>query len=86
MTQAAIDAETYIFTDRQVDIEDIALFGELTYHVTDAWQVTAGVRVFWNEHSNNLISTSPLTGALVAQDGMDPSGLNVASAKVACAG
>lgn len=82
VTQAAIDAETYIFTDRQVDIEDIALFGELTYHVTDAWQVTAGVRVFWNEHSNYLISTSPLTGALVAQDGMDPSGLNVASAKV----
>ncbi|MCY3750390.1 MAG: TonB-dependent receptor [Gammaproteobacteria bacterium] len=79
VTQAAIDAESFITLDRQVDIEDIALFGELTYHVTDAWQVTAGVRVFWNEHGNTLISTNPLSGAAVAQDGMDRSGLNASS-------
>ena len=81
VTQAAIDAEVYQIVDRTVTAEDIALFGELTYNFTDDWQVTAGIRVFWNEHSNSLINPFPLFGAIAAQDGMDPTGLNEASTK-----
>ena len=81
VTQAAIDAEIFFTTDRKATVEDIAIFGELTYHVTDAWQVTVGARVFWNENTADLISTFPLFGAIAAQDGMDPSGFNQASGK-----
>ena len=79
VTQAAIDAEIFSTVDRTVKVEDIALFGELTYHVTDAWQVTAGVRVFWNDNSHDLTTTSPLFGAWASQDGMDVTGLNQVS-------
>ena len=34
------------FFDNDTEFTDMALFGELTYHVTDAWQVTAGARYF----------------------------------------
>ena len=37
------------FFDNMTDFEEIALFGELTYHVTDAWQVTGGIRYFDQE-------------------------------------
>ena len=42
--------------DREMNFEDIAIFGELTYHITDAWQVTAGARAFWQdfEQDNRL--------------------------------
>jgi outer membrane receptor protein involved in Fe transport len=33
-------------TDRKVKFEDKALFGEVTYQITDAWSVTGGARVF----------------------------------------
>jgi outer membrane receptor protein involved in Fe transport len=70
--------EIYNTLDQRVDIEDIALFGELTWRITDAWQITAGARVFWNDYGVRLNSTFPLFGAAVAQDGMDVTGLNVA--------
>lgn len=78
VSQAAVDAETFFTYDRPQDIEDIALFGELTYRVTDAWQITVGARVFWNENTSSLTNTFPLFGAVAAQDGLDPSGLNFA--------
>ena len=37
------------FFDNMTEFEEIALFGELTYHVTDAWQVTGGIRYFDQE-------------------------------------
>ena len=82
VSQAAVDSEIFFISDRRDGkIEDIAIFGELTYHATDAWQVTVGGRVFWNEDTRNLISTFPLFGAISAQDGLDPTGLNQASGK-----
>lgn len=37
--------------DRKIEFEDVAIFGELTYHLTDAWQVTGGVRAFSQKFS-----------------------------------
>ena len=34
------------FFDNDTEFTDLALFGELTYHISDAWQVTAGARYF----------------------------------------
>ncbi len=34
------------------EFEDSALFGELSYHLSEAWQVTAGFRVFEQEYSS----------------------------------
>ena len=81
VTQAAIDSEIFFSYDRPQKIEDIALFGELSYQLTEQWQITAGVRVFWNENESALTSTFPLFGAIAAQDGVDPSGLNFAEGK-----
>lgn len=39
--------------DRAIEFEDVALFGELTYHLTEAWQVTGGVRLFWQDFSQD---------------------------------
>ena len=33
--------------DFDTKFEDIALFGELTYNISDKWQVTGGFRAFW---------------------------------------
>ena len=78
VSSEAVFAETFFTYDRPQDIEDIAFFGELTYHVTDAWQVTFGARVFWNENQSSLTNTFPLFGSVAAQDGLDPTGFNFA--------
>jgi len=43
--------------DRKTTFKEAALFGELTYHVTDQWQLTGGVRIFQQkiDNSNNSI-------------------------------
>lgn len=78
VSPAAVTAETFFTYDRPLDIEDIAIFGELSYQVTEDWQVTFGARVFWNKNKSSLTSTFPLFGAIAAQDGMDPTGFNFA--------
>jgi outer membrane receptor protein involved in Fe transport len=57
----------YVFNDH-------ALFGELTWHVTPAWQITGGVRYFWQDFKVNYSQTQPFCGALCAQDLTDPLG------------
>ena len=37
--------EAYL-TDQQNDFQDLAFFGELTWHITDKWQVTGGTRYY----------------------------------------
>ena len=46
------NADPYI-QRRTLKFEEKAVFGELTYHVTDAWQVTAGFRQFWQDFSQD---------------------------------
>ena len=64
-----------LFTNiRKLDFEDIAVFGELTFHITDKWQVTGGVRAFWQELTNDYIQTVPFCGPYCAEDVTDPIG------------
>lgn len=59
---------------RKTVFQDKAIFGELTYHVTDAWQVTGGVRAFQQPFSSNIESMLPLCGAICAADQVNPTG------------
>ena len=43
---------------------DRALYGELTFHATPKWQITAGVRAFWQDVSQSVRITIPDGGPL----------------------
>ena len=45
------------------DFLDRAIFGELTWHITDQWQVTGGARVFKQNFSTVSYSALPYCGA-----------------------
>lgn len=64
----------YIY-DRDMDFTDLAAFGELTYQVTPAWQVTGGVRVFKQKLDITAINALPICGAFCSQDFVDPMGI-----------
>ena len=67
-----------LFTnDRNSDFEDIAVFGELTFHVTDQWQITGGIRAFWQEFTTDFLQTVPFCGLYCAADQADPLGSTV---------
>lgn len=68
----------YIY-DRRMDFTDLAAFGELTYHVTPAWQVTGGVRLFHQKLDITAINALPICGPYCAQDFTDPLGITMAS-------
>jgi glyoxylase-like metal-dependent hydrolase (beta-lactamase superfamily II) len=49
-----------VFTDnRHISFLDRAVFGEITYHVTREWQVTAGAREFWERYASTEYQTLP---------------------------
>ncbi len=48
--------------DRETEFEDIAIFGELTYHATEKWQITVGARQFWQKYSSSQITELPTCG------------------------
>lgn len=41
---------------------DRAVYGELTRHITPDWQITGGVRIFWQDFAQSLFSTIPYGG------------------------
>lgn len=47
---------------RNSEFLDRALYGELTLHATQRWQITGGARVFWQDVKENLIQTIPYGG------------------------
>ena len=57
--------------DRRITFEDKALFGEVTAHLTPKWQVTGGVRVFWQRFANSYRQEYPICG-LYCGDGFSP--------------
>lgn len=65
-----IQPKDMVYTfNRKVGFKDKALFGELTYDLTDAWSATAGVRAFWQRNSQDLLAEIPYFGPVVAADG-----------------
>jgi iron complex outermembrane recepter protein len=67
----------YNFT-RATTFHDYAVYGDLTRHLTDHWQVTAGSRFFWNDFSQTSTQELPIDGARVSESGTDPYGTSVA--------
>ncbi len=65
--------------DRNTTFEDRAIFGELTTHITSAWQVTGGVRFFSQAFSTDTTSILPFCGSICASDQMNPEGLTSTS-------
>lgn len=45
---------------RQENFTDLALYGEVTWHVNDTWHITGGLRWFDNELTNNTAIDFPL--------------------------
>ncbi|MEH6549406.1 MAG: TonB-dependent receptor [Pseudomonadales bacterium] len=50
--------------DRTVEFEDRAIYGELTWHVTDDWQITGGLRTFKQEYTASVLSLFTNCGVL----------------------
>jgi outer membrane receptor protein involved in Fe transport len=64
---------------RRTTFHDRAVFGELTGHITAAWQVTGGVRFFSQSFSTNTTSALVFCGAICASDQTSPLGLSTIS-------
>jgi iron complex outermembrane receptor protein len=47
---------------RNSGLLDRALYGELTLHAMDRWQITGGTRIFWQDVTSSLVQTIPLGG------------------------
>ena len=65
-TQAAVTGDQDFAYSRQEEFTDQALFGELTWHVSDQLDITGGARGFKNEADNTTFMDLPLyAGAYV---------------------
>lgn len=58
--------------DQERDLEEWAIFGELSYRFTDEWQVTFGGRYFDVEDKNQLAIGFPLLNQILGIDPNDP--------------
>ena len=76
---AIYDDANYLI-DRHTTFTDKAIFGELTLHVTDAWQVTGGARFFRQSFLLDEVNLLPICGAICAQNLVDPTGLTASQA------
>jgi outer membrane receptor protein involved in Fe transport len=66
----------YVY-DRRIHFQDYAGFGELAYHITSNWQVTAGVRVFEQILKIQSINELPICGSFCSADSVNPLGLTL---------
>lgn len=57
------------YQDRTLKFEDKAIFGELSYNFTDAFQATFGFRKFWQEFDASQTVALPYCGSFCAPDG-----------------
>lgn len=62
---------------RTVGFRDLAAFGETSYHLTSAWQVTGGARLFWQHYQIGLDSILPECGVICSDSGTNPEGLTL---------
>lgn len=73
------DENNQFFNDRDIAFEDLALYGEVTWHVTDVWQMTVGARYFEQEYTSELLAIFSNCGVFCAQDPTDIRGIAFAS-------
>lgn len=66
--------DSVFLVDRTFNFEDLAIFGEATFYPNEQWQVTAGVRLFWQDFTNSLTQQFPFCSAACAFDLTDPLG------------
>ncbi len=52
-----------LYTDMNTTFNDRAVFGELTWHITPAWQVTGGTRFFDQSFDVNFTEVLPFCGS-----------------------
>ncbi len=60
---AIVPTDANYFYNRSDSFLDRAVYGELTWHVTSAWQVTGGARMFWQALNQYLRQSLPYGGA-----------------------
>jgi iron complex outermembrane receptor protein len=77
MPNPSVFGDSIVNYNRDTVFTDKAAFGELTYHLTDAWQITGGVRFFQQPYRSNVSLILPLCGAICSSDQINPIGLAV---------
>jgi iron complex outermembrane recepter protein len=65
--------------NRSTRFIDEAIFGEITWHMTDAWQTTGGLRFFRQTFDDTTVQLLPDCSAICAGNGTDPTGRNAAT-------
>jgi len=58
-------SEIDFYYDRRENFTDLALYGEVTWHIQDNWHITAGARWFDNELTNDTALDFPLFAGVV---------------------
>jgi outer membrane receptor protein involved in Fe transport len=61
---ATFDSDSTFSLDKHVKNPQKALYGELTRHLTDRWQITGGVRFFWLNNDRSANQAYPAEGSL----------------------
>jgi outer membrane receptor protein involved in Fe transport len=74
-----ITTDTAFQYDRWMRFRDAAIFGELTYNITDRLQVTGGMRGFDQQLDISTITQLPICGAACSNNGTDPQGTTLGS-------
>lgn len=68
---------------RDTTFQDVAGFGELTWHITHAWQTTIGARVFHQTFDTQSSSSFFICGPVCSSDLTNPNGYSASSSSVA---
>lgn len=71
---ASLPTDFFYNNIRHTKFHDRALYGELTRHLTKEWQVTGGVRQFWQSYDQSETQIYPFAGAAYSDTGEDPLG------------
>ena len=82
MPSATLQGDNNYLRNTKTEFTDKAVFGELTYHITDAWQITGGARFFWQSFNNNSVVQFPLCGSVCSADQTNPNGVTAVNISI----